>query len=115
MALFKPFQVDDLQHLHHPRINFRFGQLDLLPLLIHFWNTQPEGNVFIHVHVGKQRIFLKHGVDGSFMGRDRIHPHAVEINISRGWGLKTTDDSERGRLAAPTGSEQREEFFILDI
>ena len=107
-------QVDHLQHFRHPPVDLLLGQLHLAPLGVRLGDAQAEGDVLIHVQVREQGVFLEHRVDGPFVGRDSINPHPVEQNISRGRRLKTTDDSERGGLAAPTGSEQREEFLILD-
>ena len=65
--------------------------------------------------MGEQGVFLEHGVDRPFMGRNIINPHAVKQNVPGGRRQKTTDNTERGCFAAPTGTQQREEFLIIDI
>ena len=78
--------------------------LDLLAGLIRLGDAQTEGNIVKYIQVGKQRVFLKHGVDGALIGRNVIDPHTVKQNIPRGGRLETTDDSKGGRLAAAAGA-----------
>ena len=65
--------------------------------------------------MGKQGVALKDGIDCPFMRRNIINPHAVKKYVPLGRRLKTTDNTKRGRLAAPTGTQQREEFLIVNI
>ena len=115
VPLFKAPQVHDLQHLHDPVVDLFLGQLHLFALGVRLGDAQAKGDVLIHVEVGEQGVFLKDRIDGPLVGRDRIHPHAVEQHIARGGRLKTTDDAQGGGLAASTGAKQREEFLIIDI
>ena len=115
-ALFKALQVDHLEHLGDPLLDLLFRDLYfLLGLRVHLGDPQAEGDVLEHIEVGEQGVALEHGVDGPLVGRDRIDPHAVKKNIPGGGLLKTADNSKRGRLAAPTGTQQREELLVIDI
>ena len=115
MPLFKALQVDHLQHLHDTLVDLLFRQLDFFPLIIRLRDTQAKGHVLIYVQVGKQGILLEYRVHRPFMGRNSINPHTVKKNIARGGRLKTTNDSECGGLAAPAGTQQCEEFLVVDI
>ena len=102
----KALQADDLQHF-----------TDTLSYLVlrHFCDTQAKGDVFKHVQMRKQRIFLEHRVDLPLMGRDIVDPLAVEGHIAACGRGETADDPQCGSLAAPTGAKQREEFGIVDV
>ena len=65
--------------------------------------------------MGEQGVFLKHGVHLPPVRRNIINPHTVEKHIPGGRLLKTTDDTQGGRLAATAGAEQCEEFLVIDI
>ena len=65
--------------------------------------------------MGEQGVALENRIDCPFMRRNIINPHAVKKYVPLGRRLKTTDDTKRGCLAAPTGTQQREEFLIVDI
>jgi hypothetical protein len=49
------------------------------------------------------------------MRRDIINPHTIEKDISRGLPLETANNPERCGFAAPTRTQQCEEFFVIDI
>ena len=102
----KALQADDLQH-------FR----DTLPYLLlrYLGDTQTEGDVFKHVQMRKQRVFLEHRVDLPLMGWDIIDPRAVEGHVAACGRGEPSDDPQCGGLAAPTGAKQREEFGIVDV
>ena len=65
--------------------------------------------------MGEQGVFLKHGVHLPPVRRNIINPHTVEKHIPGGRLLKTTDDTQGGRLAATAGAEQCEEFLLIDF
>ena len=115
-ALFKALQVDHLEHLHDPVVDLLLGQLDLLfGLRVHLGDAQTEGDILKHVEVGEQGVPLKHSIYRPFVGRNRVNPHAVKKNIPGGGLLKTAYNTKRGGFAAPTGTQQREEFLVVDI
>ena len=114
-ALFKALQVDHLEHLHDPVVDLLLGQLDLLfGLRVHLGDAQTEGDILKHVEVGEQGVPLKHSIYRPFVGRNRVNPHAVKKNIPGGGLLKTAYNTKRGGFAAPTGTQQREEFLVVD-
>ena len=105
-ALFKALQADHLQHFRHPLLHLVLG---------HLGDAQAEGDVLKHVQMGKQGVFLEHGVDLPLMRRNVIDPHTVKGHITGCGRGKPTDDPQRGGLAAPAGPKQREEFGIVDV
>ena len=60
LALGKALHVHQLEHLCNTGVNIRFGQLVLL---------QTKSDILRHRHVRKQRIGLKHHVDGPLVRR----------------------------------------------
>ena len=112
---FKAPEVHHLQHLRHPLADLLLPQLDLFALLVGPAQAKAEGDVLIHIEVREQGVLLEHRVHRPLVGRDRIDPHTVKKDIARGGRLKTTDDAKRGGLAAPAGTQQCEEFLVVDI
>ena len=105
-AAVKALQADHLQH---------FG--DTLPYLLlrHFGDAQAEGDVFKHIQMREQRIFLEHRVDLPFVRRNVVDPHPVKGHITGCGCCKPADDTQRRGLAAAAGPKQCEEFGIVDI
>ena len=64
--------------------------------------------------MGEQGVLLEHGVDGPFIGRDSIDPHAVKQHVAGGRRLETANDPQRRCFAAPTWAQQREELLVLN-
>ena len=114
--LLKALQVDHLQHLQHPLLDLRLRKLDLpAALWVGLWDPKAKGDVFKYIQVGEKGVPLEHGVDGPLMGRNIIDPHAVKKNVPLCGRLKTANDTKCGGFAAPTGTQQREEFLIVDV
>ena len=76
---------------------------------------QAESHVLKYVQMREQGVLLEHRVDLPFIGRNVINPHTVEQDVSRRRRREAADDPQCGGLAAPTGSKQCEEFFVIDI
>ena len=104
--MLKALETDGLQHLHDPLLDLSLRQL---------LHPQTEGDVLIHIQVREQGVLLENGVDLPLIGRDVINPHTIEQDISRRRRRETSDDTQRGGLAAPAGSEQREELLVIDV
>ena len=114
--LLKALQVDHVQHLQHPLLDLRLRKLDLpAALRVGLWDAQAEGDVFKHIQMGEEGVPLEHRVDGPFMGRNVIDPHTVKKNVPLCGRLKTANDTKCGGFAAPTGTQQCEEFLIVDV
>ena len=106
LAVFKTLEAYYLEH---------FGNAVVYLLLGKLCKAQPESHILIHIQMRKQSIFLKNSVHLSLVRRDIIYPLAVKKHISAGGLDKTADYSERGGFAAAGGTEQREEFLIIEI
>ena len=65
--------------------------------------------------MGKQGVFLEHGVDLPLMRRNVIDPHTVKGHITGSGRGKPTDDAQRRGFATAAGSKQCEEFGIVDV
>ena len=106
LPLLEAAHAHHLQHFAHPPGDLVLSQLG---------DAQAEGDVVVHIQVGEEGVALEDGVDLPFVGRDIINPHPVEQH-STGCGLHEASDDLEGRgFAAAAGSEQREEFGIVDI
>ena len=105
-AAVEALQADHLQH---------FG--DTLPYLVlrHFGDAQAEGDVFKHIQMREQRIFLEHRVDLPLMRRDIINPHTVKGDVSRRGCRETANNPQRCGLATAAGAQKCEEFGIVDV
>ena len=84
-------------------------------LRVGLWDAQAKGDIFKHIQMGEEGVPLEYGIDGPLVGRNIIDPHAVKKNVPLCGRLKTADDTERGGFAAPTGTQQREEFLIVNV
>ena len=105
-AAVEALQADHLQH---------FG--DTLPYLVlrHFGDAQAEGDVFKHIQMREQRIFLEHRVDLPFVRRNVVDPHPVKGHITGCRRCKPADDAQRCGLTTAAGPKQCEEFGIVDV
>jgi hypothetical protein len=63
----------------------------------------------------KQRIVLKHRVQWSHLWFIKRHIAVVDQYLTTVWSLKTTDHPERGCLAAPRWTKQREELARANV
>ena len=91
-AMLKALEVDQREHFLHTPLDFRLGQL---------FQPQTEGDVLIHIEMGKQRIFLEHRVDQALVGGKIVDLLPVEIHRTGIRGFEPADNPERGCLAAP--------------
>ena len=120
LAVLKALEADDLQHFHDPLVDLLLGNF-YLPLSGGVIGVRPplhpqaERNIFIDVQVRKQGVFLENGIDLPLIGRNVINPHTVEQDVSGRRSREAANDPQRGGLTAPAGSEQCEEFLVIDI
>ena len=108
-----------------PRIAlFIAGELDHLqhggdaPRAIHgrdLANLQPEGQIFRHRHVRKQRIGLEHHAEIAMLGHGMGHVAAAEQQPALGHGFEPGDAAQRRRLAAARRPQKRNELALADI
>ena len=118
--MLKALEADDLQHFHDPLVDLLLGNF-YLPLSGGVIGVRPplhpqaEGDVLVHVQVREQGVFLENGIDLPLIGRNVINPHTVEQDVSGRRSREAANDPQRGGLTAPAGSEQCEEFFVIDI
>ena len=62
--------------------------------------------------MGKQRVFLKYGVEVSLIWRKVGNILAVKNNTSAIRGFKTAQNPERCGFSAATGAKQSEKFIF---
>ncbi len=67
------------------------------------------------VRCGKERVVLKNRADVALVGFQMLDTGAVETNFARGRLLKSSDQAQRGGLAASGGTEQREELAAREV
>ena len=104
-ALFKAFEIDQLQHLRDAAL--RLFSVDL-PYI------QAEGDILFHIEMRKERILLKYRIDVSLIRRDIVDSLRSEEDISFIGLLKAPDQPQRRRLTAARRTEQRDEFSVID-
>ena len=90
-AAFESLEVHQFQDTAHLAVDHVFGSL-LLP--------QPEGDIVIHIHMGKKGIALKDRVDGSFVGRKPDNGFSVQKDVALCGHIKSRDHAECCRLSA---------------
>ena len=120
LSVFKALETHDFQHLQDPGADLLFGKADgpLAGGIPGIWNPfepQAESNIFKDVQMWKKGVLLKHGIDLAPVGGNVINPHTVEQDVSRRGGREAADNAQRGGFTAPAGSEQCEEFLVVDI
>ena len=105
-AAFEAPQVDQLQHC-----------LDFLPdfAVLGFPDPQTERDVIEHVQVRKQRVFLENRIDLPSVGGKVVDPFSVEIHISCVGRFESADDTQSGCFAATGGTQQGDEFLVMDL
>ena len=106
LALFKPGQLHQGEHLGHPALDLVLG--DLL-------DGQAVGHVVEHRHVGEQGVVLEHGVHVPLVGLLALHPLPLHLDDAGGGILKPGDHPQGGGLAAAGGPQQGEELPLLDL
>ena len=105
-ALFAALQLHQAQHLRNLRP----------PLgTLHAAHAQSIGDVLFHIHVGKQGIILKDGVDVALLRRRVGDVPAREIHAPGVRLQQARDDAQRGGLAAARRAQQRDELPRLHI
>jgi hypothetical protein len=82
--------------------------------LVNAGALEPERDVVGDAHVREQGVVLEHHVDVALVRRDRGDVRSVEQDLPAGRFLEAGDHPQGRRLAAPTGSEHREELALLD-
>ena len=105
-APFKTRQPHQRKRRHHSFLLLAFADAQHL---------QPIGNVLEHVHMGEERIVLKHRVHGAFLGRKPRHVRPVDHDATGRGTLQPRDDAQRGRLSAPAGTQQCQKFARIHV
>ena len=102
-ALCQLFQLNQLQHFIHARINLRTR---------HAFALKPKRNVFPDAEVRKQRVRLEHHVDGPLVRRKQGDVHPVQDDRAGSRLFKTRQHAQQRGLAA-TGTAQQGKYFAL--
>ncbi len=82
--------LHQLEHLRHPGVDFRAGDLVLL---------ETEGDVLRHGHVGEQGVGLEHHVDRPLVGRHVGDVYTMEEDSPLRWPFETGQHPQQGGLA----------------
>jgi hypothetical protein len=77
-------------------------------------HLEPEGDVVGDVHVGKQRIVLKHHADLALLQRHALDALAVHLDPPGIGEIEAGNHPEQRRLARARGAEQRIEAAIIE-
>jgi hypothetical protein len=78
-------------------------------------NAQAEAEVSLDAHVRVEGVALEHHGDVALSGRKRSDVVLVDDHPARGGRQQAGDDTKEGALAAPAGTEEREEFTLGDV
>ena len=65
--------------------------------------------------MGKQGVFLEHGVDVPFMGGHVVDPVAHKQHIALIRVHKAADDPQGGSFSAAGGAQQRDKLVVMDV
>src|SRR5690606_18328927 len=108
LPLLEPAEADEPQHL------VGAGAAGLLR-----HPAQPEGDVLAHGEVREERVVLEHEPDAAPLRRHRDAVADERLPVERNGPavgrLEAGDAAQRGRLAAPARSEERERLALLDL
>ena len=77
--------------------------------------AQGEGDVFKDVQMGEQGVALEDGVDVALVGGDVVDALAQEEHVALVRLLEAADDAQDRGLAAAGGTQQGEEFVVVDV
>lgn len=97
------FQMDELEHFLHACIDLGFRLAG---------DFEAKGDIFVDVHVGEQRIGLKHHADIALVRSERRLVLAVDDDRSAGRDFETGDHAQHGGLAAARWSEKGDELAL---
>ena len=98
-------QMDKLEHFLHAGVDLGFRLAG---------DFEPEGDVFIDIHVGEQRIGLKHHADIALVRSERRLVLAVDDDRSATRGFEAGDHAQHCGLAAARWPEKGDEFAFFD-
>ena len=76
---------------------------------------QGERHVLEHGHVGIERVVLEHHGDVAILRRHVVHQPLADANLARRNVLQTGNHPQGRRLAAPRGTDQHDEFLVLNV
>ena len=106
MAALEALEAHHFQHLQHAAADLFLRQL---------LQAQAEGHVLEHVQVREQGILLEHRVHLTLVGRQAGDVLAIKKNIARLRLNESTDDPERGGLAAARGPQEGHKLLVVDV
>ena len=94
------------QHFFHARIDFALG---------HFVLLEAERDVLLHRHMRKQRIALKHHIDGAVIRRQAGDVLAIENDFALIGRFHAGKHTQQRGFAAARAAQKGEDFVLLDI
>ena len=105
-AVLEALQLHEIQRTLHPLGPFRSRQV------AHF---QRERQVAAYRHVREQRVVLEHHADTAFVRGKVLYGDAVDEDRAGGSVLEPGEHHETRRLAGSRGTEQGQEFALVDL
>ena len=76
---------------------------------------QTESDVLVNGHVGVQSVALEHHGDITILRGNVVDQTAADVHFALGDLLQTGDHAQGGGLAAAGGSNQHDEFLVLNV
>ena len=106
LAAGKILQLHHRKDIVHALTNFGPG-----PLL----HLQAIGDVFVHRHMGKQRVVLEHGIQRAMLWGGMGNVMARQANYPGVWLLKTRHQAQQGGFAATRRPQKGDELAVQDV
>ena len=73
---------------------------------VDFAHLQAESHIVVDAHMRIERVVLEHHGDVAIHGRQLVHHHVADQDLTRGDRFEPRDHPQRGRLAAARRSDQ---------
>ena len=105
-AVGKAGQHNHVQHFIDLLLDLLFGQLSL---------PQGEGDVFKHIQVREQGVFLEDRIDVALVGRDIVDAFSHENHIALIRVDKAADDSQGCSFSAAGGAQKGNKLIVMNI
>ena len=105
-TLFITLEVNNSKHLADLFLYFILGEL---------FELQAKGDIVKYVKMGEQRIFLKHRIDVSLVGRKSVDTRSVKNHIAALRLDKASDNTQCRGFSAAAGTQNRYKFFFMDV
>ena len=76
---------------------------------------QSKGHVLVNGHVGVQSVVLENHGDVAILGCNVVDQAVADVQLAFGDLFQTGDHTKRGGLTTAGGTDQDDEFLVLDV